>query len=144
MHDVDAAGLEFLRAAAAAVHVEDLDFQALLAEETDLLRHPEGEHRVHGLGNTDLELGWFGSAGGIGQHRHHHECNDAKAELRPSMIALHLATCPSNTSASSGKRCGPGAVEATLRVRHRQHGCDWRWCALMLRRPPCFLSVHPG
>src|SRR5580704_16740599 len=102
MHDVDAAGLEFLRAAAAAVHVEDLDFQALLAEETALLRHPEGEHRVHGLGNTDLELGWFGSAVGTGRHRHHHECNDAKAELRPSMIALHLATCPSNTSAFSG------------------------------------------
>src|SRR5580704_12425 len=59
MHDVDARRLQFLGAAAAAVHVEDFDVEPLRAVEPGGARHVPGENRVYRIGNAGFDLqGW--------------------------------------------------------------------------------------
>ena len=64
MHDVEAAGLHLLGAAAAAVHVEDLDLEALLGVEAGRLRGPPCQHGVDRIGDPGLDLDRLGGAGG--------------------------------------------------------------------------------
>src|SRR6266436_3733859 len=66
MHGIDAARLQFLRAATAAIHADDCDIKAVGCVEPSGLRHPEGQHRIHGLGDADLEMRHF--RGGHGVH----------------------------------------------------------------------------
>src|SRR5262245_49892736 len=56
MHDVEPSGLQLGRAAAAAVHVEDLDFQSLRGVEAGVACHVPGQHRIDGIGDAGLEL----------------------------------------------------------------------------------------
>ena len=53
MHGIDTAGLEFRSAAAAAIHVDDLDGEAPGGIEAASLCHPQSQHRIHGLGDAD-------------------------------------------------------------------------------------------
>ena len=59
MHDVEPAGLEFGRAAAAAVHIEDVDLEALRGIEAGIARHVPSQHRVDGVGDAGLEFDWL-------------------------------------------------------------------------------------
>jgi hypothetical protein len=49
-------GLEFGRAAAAAVHVDDVDLEPLRGIEAGIARHVPSQHRVDRVGDAGLEL----------------------------------------------------------------------------------------
>jgi hypothetical protein len=59
MHDVEPACLQLGGAAAAAVHIDDVDFEPLRRERAGVARHVPGEHRVHGIGDAGLQLDRF-------------------------------------------------------------------------------------
>src|SRR5262249_47694428 len=56
-HKVELAGLQFLRAAAAATRVDELDGKPIGGEEAASLRHPERQHSVHRIRHPDPERG---------------------------------------------------------------------------------------
>ena len=68
-HQVDLAGLQFLGAAAAAAHVDDLDLQAVGGIEAAFLRHPHRQHGVDGVGDADAERGELLGGGGEWRRR---------------------------------------------------------------------------
>jgi hypothetical protein len=60
-----------------------------------ILGHPEGQHRIHGLGNADLEFDDLGGAGRACCRHHHHakrhhaKRHEAKARHCTSPVTLH-------------------------------------------------------
>ena len=65
-HQVDVAGLQFLGAAGAAAHVDDLDLEPVGGIEAALLRHPHRQHGVDGVGDADAERNELLGGGGEG------------------------------------------------------------------------------
>jgi hypothetical protein len=56
MHDVEPPGLQLGRAAAAAAHVDDVDFQSLRGVEAGVACHVPGQHGIDRIGDAGLEL----------------------------------------------------------------------------------------
>jgi hypothetical protein len=56
MHDVEPAGLQLGRAAAAAAHVDDVDLESLRGVETGIASHVPRQHGVDGIGDAGLDL----------------------------------------------------------------------------------------
>jgi hypothetical protein len=65
MHGIDAARLQRLGAAAAAIHADDFDIETLRRIEPSRLRHPQGQDSIHGFGNADLEMRRLCSGHGV-------------------------------------------------------------------------------
>src|SRR5262249_59241257 len=55
MHDVEPPGLQLGRAAAPAVHVDDVDFQSLRGLQAGVACHVPGQHRIDGIGDAGLD-----------------------------------------------------------------------------------------
>src|SRR5262249_45375054 len=56
VHDVEPAGLQLGRAAAAAAHVDDVDLEPLNSVETGITGHVPRQHGVDGIGDAGFDL----------------------------------------------------------------------------------------
>ena len=57
MHDLKVAGLHFRGAAAAPIHTDEFDLEPPIDVEPAGLGHPHRQHRIHRIGNSNLQLG---------------------------------------------------------------------------------------
>src|SRR6266540_2687627 len=85
MHDVDTAGLQRLGAAAAALHIQDFDLEALRAIKAAGLRHPQRQDGVDRLRNSDLELRLGGHQREYPQARNNDDERGEQTRAAPGM-----------------------------------------------------------
>src|ERR1700730_18321375 len=80
MHDIEPAGLQLGRAAAAAIHVDDVDLEALSGVQAGIAGHVPCQHGVDGVGDADLDLDWLLRCRGPPAHEDESEDSGADAQ----------------------------------------------------------------
>src|SRR5262249_26736660 len=139
MHDVEPAGLQLGGAAAATVHVDDVDRKPLRRIEAGVAGHVPGQHGVHGVGNAGLESKRLSCHGVPSEEDEKQQA----ARLRPAMPA-HAHRCvprqlsshlpvPATTQNSRNSRPKPAIRSST--PQRRSASQTIAWCAAITLTP---------
>src|ERR1700756_268823 len=140
MHDIEPAGLQLGRAAAAAAHVDDVDLEALSGVETGIAGHVPREYGVDGVGDAGLDLdrllrGRWAPAdeneredSGAGAHA---ACTDFRWHRASSCGSRHAPAA--ETQNSRNNRPNPAMRSSTPQRRSASHTIAW--CAAITLTP---------
>ena len=120
-HQVDVAGLQFLGAAGAAAHVDDLDLEPVGGIEAAFLRHPHRQHGVDGVGDADAERDELLGGGGEGarsEQRRESDAHEISLQfLHAFLVVIAVARMERSEIRDGSSRISLRSMRATTRFR---------------------------
>src|SRR5262249_18938129 len=140
VHDVEAAGLQLGRAAAAAAHVDDVDLEALRGVETGIAGHVPRQDGVDGIGDAGLDLDRLLRCRGLPADDNQ-SCSGADARTARTNLRWHrdslcdFATLHRRRRTQNSRNSRPNPAIRSLTPQRRSASHTIAWCAAITLTP---------